>query len=142
MQNPSAIKWLLALLTVVTLCQAIWITLSGETRPELTKVMSKTPIGQNGFVYEVLSDSGGATVPFVYFYYVLERQENDKNALSALREKSPFLATRQSGAIVSVSGNRIKAHIQDTVYSFSSVAVYGQKDQTTVVTIDLDSTQP
>ncbi|WP_246237890.1 hypothetical protein [Pseudomonas akapageensis] len=142
MRNPSATKWLLALLTVATLGQAAWISFSGESPPQLSKVVNKTPIGQNGFVYEVQSDSGGATVPFVYFYYVLERQASDEGALSALREKSPFLATRQSGAIVSVSGNRIRAHTQDTVYSFSSLAVYGKKDQTAVVIIDLDSVQP
>lgn len=116
--------------------------MSGTPQPSLSEVVNTTPIGKHSVVYEVLSDSGGATVGRTYLYYVFERQPSDEEALNKLQDQTPFLVTRQSGAITAVEGQRISARTGATVYRFSSLAILRENSQAIPLTVELTATAP
>lgn len=76
MQNGMVTKWLVASLLLVVVVQSIW-TFTPDPKPELSQIMNRYPIGTQGSVYEVLSNSGGATVPMVYLYFIAARQSDN-----------------------------------------------------------------
>ncbi|MFJ2546115.1 hypothetical protein ACIOVF_06570 [Pseudomonas sp. NPDC087612] len=142
MRNLSATKWLVGILTVIAVLQFTWIFMSGAPQPHLSAVVNTLPVGTHSAVYEVLSDCGGATVGHTYLYYVAERQPDDKAVLNNLQDQTPFLVSRQSGAIVAVDGRRIRARTQTTVYRFSSIAILRENDQAIPLIIELTATSP
>lgn len=142
MRNLSATKWLVSILTVIAVLQFAWIFFSSTPQPHLSKVMNTLPVGTRSAIYEVLSDGGGATVGHTYFYYIAERQPNNEAALTHLQDQTPFLVSRQSGAIVAVNGRRIKARTHSTVYRFSSLAILRENGQATPLTVELTATSP
>ena len=141
MRNHSAIKWLVACLLLLTLGQALWI-ISADAKPVLSAVVSATPIGEHSAVYEVVSDGGGATVPLVYLYFVAERPRQDDELLQSLERLTPFLVTRQSGAVKQVEGLTVVARTQAQVYSFSSRTLLREGDATLPINIELSATTP
>jgi hypothetical protein len=126
-------------LFVLTLGQALWIFSAGST-PALTKIVSVTPISKHSAVYEVLSDAGGATVPMTYLYFVAEKKQPDDRALQSLRTLTPFLVTRQSGAVKYVEGLRISARTEEQVYSYSSTTALRENGAVLPVTVELTAT--
>lgn len=139
MPSHTATRWLIGGLFVLTLGQALWI-LSTDSTPALTKIVSVMPIGKKSAVYEVLSDAGGATVPLTYLYFVAEKTQPDDQALQSLRRLTPFLVTRQSGAVKYVEGLRIAARTEEQVYSYSSNSVLREDGAVLPVTIELTAT--
>nr|WP_225780249.1 hypothetical protein [Pseudomonas sp. Marseille-Q3773] len=124
---------------LLTLGQAIWI-FSADSRPALTRIVSVTPIGKQSAIYEVLSDAGGATVPLTYLYFVAEKKQRDDQVLQGLERLTPFLVTRQSGAVQHVEGLRIAARTEEQVYSYSSTTVLKEGEMVLPVTIELTAT--
>lgn len=100
------------------------------------------PIGDNGMLYAVVSDAGGATVPFTYRYYVYERIDDRLKALEALRANGKaFLVTRDESARVDVQGTVVKIAVSKDVYSFTSSTLFRHGDGYTPVSVWL-SAQP
>lgn len=58
--------------------------------PVLTDVVLKLPLGENGFIYGVKDDRGGATVPFSYRYYVYRELTSNEQIASELKTAGPF----------------------------------------------------
>ncbi|MFJ4375519.1 hypothetical protein ACIP1T_23300 [Pseudomonas japonica] len=139
MQNSAVTKWLIIGLLVLTITQALWIVAS-PSAPELGRVIKTTPIGEHSAVYEVLSNSGGATVPLVYRYFIADREPDEVRALKMLKEHTPFLVTRQSDAISAVEGLKITARTHDRVYEFSNSSLLRENGEIQPVTIDLSAT--
>ena len=139
MPSHTATRWLIGGLFVLTLGQALWIFSAGST-PALTKIVSATPISKHSAVYEVLSDAGGATVPMTYLYFVAEKKQPDDQALQSLRTLTPFLVTRQSGAVKYVEGLRISARTEEQVYSYSSSTALRENGAVLPVTVELTAT--
>ncbi|MGE8323182.1 MAG: hypothetical protein ACN6OX_08870 [Pseudomonas sp.] len=106
----------------------------------MTKIVSVTPIGKQSAIYEVLSDAGGATVPLTYLYFVAEKKQHDDQTLQSLGRLTPFLVTRQSGAVKHVEGLTIAARTEEQVYSYSSTAVLKEDGAVLPVTIELTVT--
>ncbi|MCU1735701.1 MULTISPECIES: hypothetical protein [unclassified Pseudomonas] len=140
MRNPLVTKSLLAGLLLVVFAQGAWI-LMPASRPELSQVVSATPIGESSAVYEVLSNAGGATVPLTYLYFIAPRNEDERQTLKALEQLSPFLVTKQSGAVTSVEGLRVVARTHDQVYSYVSTAVLREAGEVKAVDIELTATR-
>ncbi|WP_236409782.1 hypothetical protein [Pseudomonas sp. S31] len=140
MRSRLATKWFIAVLLLLNLGQALWI-LSSRSHPVLTKVVSVTPIGKHSAVYEVLSDDGGATVPLTYLYFVAEQAQRDE-VLPNLKKLTPFLVTRQSGAIEHVEDLKIVARTQDKVYSYSSTSILEENGVVAPITIELTAKAP
>ncbi len=139
MQNGMVTKWLVACLLLLLVAQSIWI-LTPDSKPELSQIINRYPIGAQGSVYEVLSNSGGATVPMTYLYFIAARQSDEAQALKMLEDHYPFLVTKQSGAITAVTGLKITARTHDSVYSFSSTSLLREDDEVKPVLIDLTAT--
>nr|WP_314876479.1 hypothetical protein [uncultured Pseudomonas sp.] len=139
MPNQTVTKWLILGLTLLAMAQALWIFLPAST-PELTSVNSVTPIGKHSAVYEVLSDSGGATVSKLYLYFIAVQQPDQQQLLETLKSSTPFLVTKQAGAISAVDGSRIFARTRTQVYSYSSTAVLRENNSVSTVTVELNAT--
>ncbi|MEE1925289.1 hypothetical protein V0R50_17440 [Pseudomonas sp. 148P] len=139
MQNGMVTKWLVASLLLVVVVQSIW-TFTPDPKPELSQIMNRYPIGTQGSVYEVLSNSGGATVPMVYLYFIAARQSDNAQALKLLEDHYPFLVTKQPGAITAVTGLKITARTHDSVYRYNSTSLLREDDEIKPVTIDLTAT--
>lgn len=139
MQSPTATKCLITALLLLSIGQSIWIFTS-DSKPELTKVVAETPIGKHSAVYEVLSDTGGATVPLAYLYFIAEKKERGDQILPSLERLTPFLVTRQSGAVKNVEGLKIAVRTEEQVYSYSSTAILREDGAALPVTIELTAT--
>jgi len=137
--NSVIVKWLLTGLLLLVVAQSIWI-FTPDSKPELTQIINRYPIGTQGSVYEVLSSSGGATVPMTYLYFIAARQSDNLQALKLLEDHHPFLVTKQPGAITAVTGLKITARTHDSVYSFSSTSLLREDDEVKPVLIDLTAT--
>ncbi|AYG43328.1 hypothetical protein DV532_02980 [Pseudomonas sp. Leaf58] len=139
MPSHTVTRWLIAGLLLLTFGQTLWIV-SADSTPALTKIVSVTPIGKQSAIYEVLSDAGGATVPLTYLYFVAEKKQHDDQTLQSLGRLTPFLVTRQSGAVKHVEGLTIAARTEEQVYSYSSTAVLKEDGAVLPVTIELTAT--
>ncbi|MDU9405218.1 hypothetical protein RTH46_22270 [Pseudomonas sp. zfem004] len=139
MQNRWAIKWLTGVLGGVALAQALWIWIP-TAEPRLDKLIRSTPIGTHSAIYEVLSDSSGATVPLTYLYFIANRQENEHLILEELRKRSPFLITKQADAVKKVEGLKVQARTHDTVYRYTSIALLKEGEKALPVIIELTAT--
>lgn len=139
MPSHTGIRWLIACLLLLILGQSLWI-FSRDARPVLTKIVSETPIGKQSAIYEVLSDAGGATVPLIYLYFVAEKQQHDDLVLKGLERLTPFLVTRQSGAVLHVEGLKITARTEEQVYSYSSTTLLEEGGAVLPITIELTAT--
>ncbi|AXM96760.1 hypothetical protein GCM10011247_21560 [Pseudomonas plecoglossicida] len=140
MQRHSATRWLIAGLFLLAFAQAIWI-FTGDSKPVLSKVVSVTPLGKHSAVYEVLSDAGNATVPLIYLYFVAEQAGRGDQVLPSLERLTPFLVTRQSGAVEHVAGMKVTTRTQEQVYSYSSTAILKEDGVVVPVRIELTATQ-
>lgn len=99
-----------------------WLLSPG--RPQLTEVVLRVPLGDDGAIYGVKDDRGGATVPFSYRYYVYRTLEADSEILAALRDASPFLVTRDASVKVDVQGRTIKVSVVGDVSDYHSSTLY------------------
>ncbi|MDZ5605174.1 hypothetical protein SJI00_20595 [Pseudomonas sp. RP23018S] len=142
MQNPKVIKWVLWLLLVFCVGQALFIALSGPWRPAPERVVSVTPVDEGGAIYEVLYDSGGATVPFVYRYFLMEFQSTDDAVLKKTVNATPFLVTQSSGAVQEVSGSSVKLRTRGVIYEFHNRGYFKLNGQMKLVVFGLDAALP
>lgn len=142
MQNQKARKWICGVSIILCIGQALYICMSFEALPEPTRVVSINNVGEKGAVYEVLYDSGGATVPFVYRYYLVERQGTTEEVLEKLKNKTPFLVTKSTAAVRNVMRDRVKLEVADTIYDYSNTAFYKVNGEIKIIKFDLDSTMP
>ncbi|AIR89685.1 hypothetical protein LK03_10460 [Pseudomonas cremoricolorata] len=129
-------------LLVICLGQALWVFLSWSWRPDPSMVLSATPVGEGGAIYEVLYDSGGATGSYVYRYFVMERQPSEAALFEKTRKAKPFLVTKMPGAVREVVGTSVKLRTRDTLYDFHNVASFKVGGQLTIVRFYLDATRP
>ncbi|MDB6144822.1 MAG: hypothetical protein JWP80_3866 [Pseudomonas sp.] len=121
MRDAKATKAGLFLLLLICLVQGGWIAAHYNLSPTLSKVIQKYPVGEQGMLYVVVSDAGGATVPFTYRYYLHLRVDREQDELEILgRDGKAFLVTRDGDAKVDVEGNRIKISVRNSVYNFST----------------------
>ncbi len=131
------VAWLVSVICVI---QGIWILAHYEFHPELSRIVKRYPIDGDGTLYVAISDTGGATVPSIYRYYLHRKIEGDELALKALSsEGRPFLVTRDHGARVVIEGRRIKISVTDSVYRFSSPALLKNGDRYSVMDVWLDA---
>lgn len=142
MQNLKATKWLTVVLIIICLGQALYIYNSTKNSPKPTKIVSTTLVGERGAIYEVLSDSGGATVPLTYNYYLMSVQADDSSALVKIKDSHPFLTTKSSGAVQKVLPGKVKLKTTDTVFNYSSVGHYKVDDKISTINFDIEATMP
>lgn len=142
MLKPKAYK--LAFLTLLLVCivQTAYIFFSGPFLPEPSRIISVTPVDTAGAVYEVLYDSGGATVPFVYRYFLIEKTDDAVAALDKIKSSSPFLVTQSSGAVRATLPGRVKLRTLDVVYEYRNIAYYEANGEWKRVKLDLTSDIP
>ncbi|MFU4534582.1 hypothetical protein ACM73L_14390, partial [Pseudomonas aeruginosa] len=91
-----------------------YIYFTSPSMPSPTRIVSVKVVGNGGAIYEVLYDSGGATVPFVYRYFLMEFQADDAEALKKLRSAEPFLVTKSPNAVRETHGDRADLYVTDT----------------------------
>ncbi|QHF02370.1 hypothetical protein N015_08065 [Pseudomonas asturiensis] len=140
MRNPQKSKGILVVLLLVCLAQAAWILMSSPPSPTLSRVVSTYPVGRDGMLYKVVSDTGGATEPFSYRYYIFQRIDDSKVALKKLRDEgSAFLVTRDGDAKVDIRGAVVKISVSKAVYSFHSSTLFRHEGSYTPVTIQLEA---
>lgn len=142
MQNRKGIKWWVWMLIVVCLGQALYIYISAPSRPEPTEVVTVTKVGNGGAVYEILYNTGGATVPLIYRYFLMSVQPNDEEALSTSKKSTPFLVTKSTQAVRETQGDRVKLKTDKTIYDFHNTSIFKVNGEINIITFDLDSTAP
>ena len=124
MLSPKVFKWVVGMLLLTCLGWVVFSIIAISNIPEPTRVVSVTPLGDGIAVYEMLYDSGGATVPFVYRYFVLKQQETSEAVLGEVRSAEPFLVTTTSGAVRAVVKESVSLEVKSTVYEFKGVVEY------------------
>ena len=142
MQNRKGTSWAFAGLLIISIGQAIYIYTSAPNRPEPTHVVSVTKVGDGGAIYEILYDSGGATVPYIYRYFLMALQGTDADALEKSKKTTPFLVTKSTEAVWSVTGNKVKLKSEDIIYDFHNTGYYKVNGELNIVKFDLNSTTP
>lgn len=142
MQSRKGTKWRVWGLLVICLGQALYIYVSAPSRPEPTSVVSVTKVGEGGAIYEISYDSGGATVPYIYRYFLMDLQRTDEDALEKSKKTTPFLVTKGTEAVRGVSGDRVKLKCEETIYDFHNTAYFKVDGELNVVKFDLESTVP
>jgi len=124
MQTRAPGKWVFRFLLLLCVLQGGWILLSYKFTADLSEVIQRYPVGDKAMVYVVVSDSGGATVPFTYHYFVHRPIEDDILALESLRNNATaFLVTRDHDAQTSVFGNQVKIAVRRQVFHFHNPAI-------------------
>lgn len=114
--------------------------LNQEPKPVLSEIIGRYPLGEKGMVYVVLTDAGGATVPYYYNYFVHRRIDDDKQALETLRQDATaFLVTRDWDAKISVDGYRVKVSVRNQINRFHTPANLTVDGKYTPVDIWLDA---
>ncbi|MDB5984476.1 MAG: hypothetical protein JWQ69_5491 [Pseudomonas sp.] len=140
MLSAKATKASLYLLLLICVVQGIWIAAHYNFSPTLSSVVQKYPVGEQGMLYVVVSDVGGATVPFTYRYYLHARMDSGQDELQTLRrDAKAFLVTRDGDAGVRVEGNRIKISVRDRIYSFNNPTALRLGERYIPVSVWLDA---
>ena len=142
MRSRRDIKWVVWSLLFVCLGQALYIYMSAPGRPDPVKITSVTNVGHGGAIYEVLYDSGGATVPIVYRYFLMNLQPGDEEALKKVKKNAPFLVTKSSAAVREVLDGRVKLKVDGVIYEFHNMSLFKVDGEINIVKFDLDSTAP
>ena len=142
MRSRRDIKWVVWSLLFVCLGQALYIYMSAPGRPDPVKITSVTNVGHGGAIYEVLYDSGGATVPIVYRDCLMNLQPGDEEALQEAKKTAPFLVTKSSAAVREVLDDRVKLKVDGVIYEFHKMSLFKVDGEINVVKFDLDSTAP
>lgn len=127
---------------VICLGQMLYIYTLRPGRPDPDRIVSITSVGQGSAIYEVLYGAGGATVPYVYRYFLMGVQQNDEIALQKTKDIEPFLVTQSTGAVRSVAGQLVKLRTLDTVYNFHNKAYLKIQGQLRMVSFELDAKLP
>jgi hypothetical protein len=140
MQSQKGTKLSIWILLIICIGQGVYIYFSEPSRPPPTKVVSVTNVGEGGAIYEILYDSGGATVPLIYRYFLMDIQANDQEALEKSTEREPFLVTKSPNAVRKVIGDSVKLKTSETIYDFHNVSIYKNNGKINIVTFDLVST--
>lgn len=140
MQTRAPGKWVFRCLIMLCVVQAVWILLCYKFTAELSEIIQRYPVGDKAMVYVVVSDSGGATVPFTYHYFVHRSIEDNRSALASLRDNATaFLVTRDHDAQVSVFGNQVKIAVKRQVFHFHNPAIVRIDDDYRAVDVWLDA---
>ncbi|WP_074752610.1 hypothetical protein [Pseudomonas abietaniphila] len=140
MQTRAPGKWVFRFLLLLCVLQGGWILLSYKFTADLSEIIRRYPVGDKAMVYVVVSDSGGATVPFTYHYFVHRAIEDDSLALESLRDNATaFLITRDHDAQTSVFGNQIKIAVKRQVFHFHNPAMVRLDDDYLAVDVWLDA---
>ena len=142
MRSRRGIKWIVWGLLVVCLGQALYIYISAPGRPDPVKIVSVTNVGEGGGIYEVLYDSGGATVPTVYRYFLMDLQPGDAQALQKIKKVAPFLVTKSSKAVREILDDRVKLRVDGVIYEFHNISLFKVGNEINIVKFDLDSIAP
>ena len=117
-----------------------WTWLTSPNAPQLDKVILKYPFGDQGFVYGVSTNGGGATVGFSYRYYLDKGLPNDEQILSSLTDASPFLITKDPNVKIQSRGEELDVWVAGRIDQFRSQAlVRRSRDEYRVVNINLTS---
>lgn len=140
MQKRKGTKLGILALLVICVGQGLYIYMSTPSRPAPTKIVSVTTVGEGGAIYEILYDAGGATVPYVYRYFLMDVQASDQEALQKSKKIEPFLVTKSSHAVREVLGDRIKLKTNKIIYNFHNTSILKTKGEINVITFDLDAT--
>jgi hypothetical protein len=134
MQGRYNIKTLLGIVLAGCIVSGMWMMRTPA--PVLTKVLATYPVEDQGMLYTVLSDGGGATVPATYRYYLYRRMDDLSAVLESLRDDgSAFLVTRDHDAQVEVQGRVVKISVKKAVYSFHTPTLFRHEGGYTVVDI-------
>lgn len=142
MRDLKVYRWLCGVLLFICFGQFLYSYLSSKKTLEPTRVISTTPVGEDGAIYEVLYDSGGATVPLVYRYYLMRRQNSMGEVLDKVKVRSPFLVTKSTAAVRDVLRERVTLKVRDTIYDYHNVSFYKVDDEIKIIKFDLDSKMP
>ena len=142
MRSRRGIKWVVWGLLFICLGQALYIYISAPGRPDPVKINSVTNVGQGGAIYEVLYDSGSATLPIVYRYFLMNVQPGDEEALQKVKKIAPFLVTKSSAAVREVLDDRVKLKVDGVIYGFHNISLFKVDGEINIVKFDLDSTAP
>ncbi|MDD1979288.1 hypothetical protein [Pseudomonas tussilaginis] len=142
MQNRKGINWRAWILAVICIGQALYIYISAPSRPEPTEIVTVTKVGSGGAIYEILYNSGGATVPLIYRYFLMDVKKSDKEALLASEKSTPFLVTKSTQAVREIHGERVKLKTDNTIYDFHNISIFKVDGKINRVSFDLESITP
>jgi hypothetical protein len=140
MQNRAPNKVVFRCLILICLAQAFWILIHYRFTAELSEIIQRYPVGDKGMVYVVVSNSGGATVPFTYHYFIHRSIDDNELALESLRDEGrAFLVTRDHDAKTTVVNQRVEGEVRRKVLDFSSPAFFRVDGEYVSVDVWLDA---
>jgi len=142
MRDQKFIKWGACVLFIICLGQALYIYFTAPFKPDPVHVVSVTEIAGGGAIYEILYDSGGATVPIIYRYFLMAVQPSEDDALKESMKTAPFLVTQSTEAVRGVSDGRVKLITEDRLYEFHNIGYFKVDGELNVIKFDLTSTIP
>jgi len=131
-------KWVTGTLLLACLGLVVLRFITISSMPDPDRVVSVTPLGDGAAVYEILYDSGGATVPFIYRYYVFMQLKNEESVLEEVRRLEPFLVATSSGAVKDIAGRNVSLEVKGTIYEFKTLARYRVNDEVRSIRFSLN----
>ncbi len=120
----------------------MYIYASTHTLPDPDQIISVSRVGENGAIYEIRYSGGGATVPHVYRYFVMEVQPSNEAALQRSKDSVPFLVTRSTGAVHEIAEQSVKLRTLNKIYEFHNMAYYKAGGHLNEVRFELDARMP
>lgn len=130
MHLKTVIKWthtLVTLILAVVVAGLLYLNSGGDSR-ENDKLISSSQIDKNTWLYITEYGSGGATVPYLYRYYLAGKLEG--NVSGQLARSVAFMEAGGSAAQVSAEGDTITISYGGKVYAFSNSVVYESHGET------------
>lgn len=139
MQISTAIKWGHRALTSILLIVVIaWSLLEySASGPYDDRLYSKQQLSPDIWLYVTKYQGGGATVSFVYRYYLNKRLDDP---MPTLKKSSPFLTADTDNLKASAVGNRVMVKLTGKVFDFTNSVLFYDEKIPIMPTIDFDAT--
>lgn len=115
------------LVLLVTVIGFIWSTNTGTNRAD-DKTMVVRQLDEKTWLYVTEHNGGGATVPYVYRYYLAGKPQNNLN--QQLADCVPFLRAATANASVTAQSGVISVHYQGRVFAFNNSVPYRYNNET------------
>lgn len=97
--------------------------LDSPSKANLDEIIFKKSLGNGNSIYGARDNRGGATVGFSYRYYISKEFNADERILTALKEITPFLTTKNPDVSAQIVDGTLHLSTRGRIYEFSSYAL-------------------
>ncbi|GLR10902.1 hypothetical protein COO59_16480 [Mixta theicola] len=123
----SHLHIIVTLVLLVTVVGGIWLKLTDTDRAD-DKLIGVRQLDKQTWLYITEYDGGGATVPYIYRYYLAGKLEG--NVSQQLADIAPFMRAATANAKINADDVIINVKYQGRVYAFNNLVPYRYQEKT------------